>query len=234
MAGPLVVEVERLARLSDLHQPPRTGQPANVPWLQVGRGVQALPPERLRAALGCAVGGQQRVAAEAIEQIHQQQLLVLLLVLQAQLQQGEAGLAARRRLPLEQRRQLGQGPIHPLPPGQHLADARPAEQPPLGARMAGTHRLVVAVEQEAPALRRHRVVQRQPFLQQRPQQELLEEPGGVAQVPLGRAGVRHPLQAEVLGLQRGDQLHTPAAHRQQPLQQVGAHAASLLRVPAQP
>jgi hypothetical protein len=38
--------------------------------------------------------------------------------------------------------------------------------------------------------------------QQRLQQELLEEPAGVRQVPLGRARVRHALHDEVLGLQR--------------------------------
>jgi len=38
-----------------------------------------------------AVGGLQGIAAEAIQQIHQQQLLVLLLVLQAQLHQLQLG-----------------------------------------------------------------------------------------------------------------------------------------------
>ena len=56
-----------------------------------------------RAVTGQAVAGFERIAAEAIQQIHQQQLLVLLLVLQPQLDQGQG----RRRL-------LGIEPVQPF------------------------------------------------------------------------------------------------------------------------
>jgi hypothetical protein len=47
---------------------------------------------------------------------------------------------------------------------------------------------------------------------QRLQQKLLEEPGGVAQVPLRRTGVIHALQAQILRLQRLDQPQAALAH----------------------
>ena len=169
---------------------------------------------RLRPVGGGAVGRLERVAGEAVEQIHQQQLLVLLLVLQPQLQQrqrrgGLAGRSVRQNI-----EQLLQSRIDPCPPGQHRRDRRPAEQPPLRPGMAGADGVVVAVEQKAPQRIGGFVLDAVP-LAQGPQQEFLEEPGGVAEVPFRRTGIGHALQHQILRLQGDDQRFTAAAHRSQ-------------------
>ena len=87
-----------------------------------------------------------------------------------------------------------------LAPGQHLSDGRPGQEATLRSGVPFAHRLVVAVEQVAPAAIGAVVAL------QLAQQELFKEPGGVGEVPLRWARVGHPLQAEVLRLQARDQL----------------------------
>ena len=200
------------AGMADLDQAAAVLQPGGL----------GLPGQAGAGALRlAAIGRLQGVAAEAIEQVHQQQLLVLLLVLQAQLHQLQLGGA------LIQLSQHGQhGPIHLRPPGQHLGQGRAAEQAPLGPGVAGADGVVVAVENKAPGLGSWLIGPRQASLQLGPQHKLLKEPGGVAQVPLGRAGVGHPLQAEVLWLQGGHQGQALLAHPYVPRRQLLFHPAA--------
>ena len=153
---------------------------------------------------------------------------MLLFVLQTQLHQlQEPGRGGRRRI-AKVGQQLHDGGIDAVAPGEHCIDRRTTEQPPLRAGMAGADGVVVAVEQESPAAVGRFVGQRRALgggagrlgsvaasaipLQGRPQQELLEEPGGVSEMPLRRAGIGHALQSQILRFQRRDQGLTAASH----------------------
>ena len=200
------------AGMADLDQAAAVLQPGGLGLPgQAGAGV-------LRLA---AIGRLQGVAAEAIEQVHQQQLLVLLLVLQAQLHQLQLGGALIQLIQLSQH-----GPIHLRPPGQYLGQGRAAEQAPLGPGVAGADGVGRAVANKAPGLWSWLIGPCQASLQLGPQHKLLKEPGGVAQVPLGRAGVGHPLQAEVLWLQGGHQGQALLAHPYVPRRQLLFHPAA--------
>ena len=160
MARGLVVEVKPLGAVAQVHQAALAVDP-------LGRPRTRAAPAAFVRELGLQIGvggGFQRVAAEAVQQVHQQQLLVLLLVLQPQLQQ----------LRIQCVPALLEGGGDPLAPAQHLGDGGSGEQPPLGPRLPLPHRLVVAVEQVAPAAVR-RLIAHQAL-----QQKLLEKPGGVA------------------------------------------------------
>ena len=102
----LVVEVKLVALMADLRQTAGAGKPLHWSHRQRQLGLWV-------------VDGFQRLAVETIQQIHQQQFLVLLLVLQSQLHQGRDPL---RRI-LQKRLQPG---VHPLAPGQHFGNGRPA------------------------------------------------------------------------------------------------------------
>ena len=88
--------------LADRHQAPGVVQPGGGLTrfrCPAGARLKAV----FRAITGQAVAGFERIAAEAVQQVHQQELLVLLLVLQSQLDQGQG----RRCL-------LGIEPIEPF------------------------------------------------------------------------------------------------------------------------
>ena len=125
VAWGFIVEVEAAAGMTDRHQAAVMVVPAAAGWAGVpaSPGLHAIrtslglplpkplftaasmhgapgPLEgRLRPFGSRVVDGFERVAGEAIEQVHQQQLLVLLFVLQAQLHQlQEPGRGGRRRI----------------------------------------------------------------------------------------------------------------------------------------
>ena len=83
---------------------------------------------------------------------------------------------------------------------RHLGDRRAGRRAALGPGVSGADRLVVRVEDVAVG----RVEGRVPG-EARIEQERLEEPRGVAAVPLGRADVGHRLDRLVLGGERGRQ-----------------------------
>ena len=105
---------------------------------------------------------------EAIQEVHQQQFLVLLLVLQSQFHQG---LNLLRRI-LQQPFQPG---IHPMAPGQYVGDGRAAEQASLRPGMSGADGFVIGVELIAPERVAGLVIRRVGL-----QDEGVEEPRGVA------------------------------------------------------
>ena len=254
VAWGFIVEVEAAAGMTDRHQAAVMVVPAAAGWAGVpaSPGLHAIrtslglplpkplftaasmhgapgPLEgRLRPFGSRVVDGFERVAGEAIEQVHQQQLLVLLFVLQAQLHQlQEPGRGGRRRI-AKVGQQLLEGGIDAVAPDEHRIDRRTAQQAPLRAGMAGADGVVVAVEQVSPAGVGWFVGQRGALQsgagwvgsvaasaiphQGRPQQELLEEPGGVSEMPLRRAGIGHALQSQILRFQRRDQGLTTASH----------------------
>ena len=80
--------------------------------------------------------------------------------------------------------------------GGDLLAVRPRDQPALRPRVARAGRHIIRVEQIGEPLVEDAIAGKV-----RDQQELLEEPGGMRAMPLGRAGIRHRLHELVLGAQ---------------------------------
>ncbi len=138
-------------------------------------------------------------------EVHEQELLVLLLVVAAQFEQLQPPLVDPARL--EGRHHLAVDPRAEVPDLRH---ARSGDEAPLGPGLPRAHGLVVGVEQE-PEDRLGRGVPGQPA-----QDELLEEPGGVRAVPGGGAGRGHGLRDLVLGAEPGGQPVGEAADPEEP------------------
>jgi hypothetical protein len=135
-------------------------------------------------------------------EIHQDQLLVLLLVVETEIDQLldlRIG-AARAQQPIDLR-------IHVLAIGEHFFDRRAREHAALGPPVPGTDRLIIRVEEKAELLVEHAVTRLM-----RHEHELLEEPGRVSEVPLCRARVRHALHDVVFGRERRAQRDRHRAH----------------------
>ena len=127
-------------------------------------------------------------------EVGEEQLLVLLLVVQAQLQQ----LADLR--PVVVRRildQLVHGAVDMAAVGVDLAYRRPRQQPAFGTWVALADGLVIRVEEVVETRVEFAVAGVERF-----EQKGLEEPGSVGQMPLGRADVGHRLHDVVLDLER--------------------------------
>ena len=108
----------------------KTNDPAGSAPISDQAAVVADPSEppgiRARRRAGEPVGGMERVGTEDVLDVHQQQLLVLLLVMQSELDQTE-DLGGKR--PTEQ---IFDGVVDGVAIGGHLAHPRPAQQPALG------------------------------------------------------------------------------------------------------
>ncbi len=169
------------SRGADLRDSLGDGEPAGLPRRRSCRVRRPVDVDR--------VG---RVVREEVLDVHEQQLLVLLLVMATQLQQFEATLVDPARL---------EGADHGLvDAGAEVPDLRhrrAGDEPALRPRLPWADRLVVRVEQEAEH-RLRRGVARQPT-----QHELLEEPRGVCPVPRRGAGRGHRLGDLVLGAEPG-------------------------------
>jgi hypothetical protein len=126
--------------------------------------------------------------------VHQQQLLVLLLVMAAQFDQLlRVVIESARVQPAHQR------VLHILAIAADIRDARSRHQATLRPRMTAPDRLVVRIEQipvRGIELGIFRVGS---------EQKLLEEPGGVRPMPLRRTGIGHRLRCLVLGRQPSGQ-----------------------------
>lgn len=170
MAWPLVVEREAAAVVADVRDP--TGHVRPALREGVGRGVgvgRPLDVDRL-----------EDIAREEVLDVHEEQLLVLLLVVAAELDE------------VEQR--LVEGPVlepgdelllDVLAVGRDLGDARAGHVSARGAGVTLAHGLVVAVEEIAEGGVARSVGR------VGTEDELLEEPRGVGSVPLRRAGLGH-------------------------------------------
>ena len=121
--------------------------------------------------------------------VHDEQLLVLLLVVQTQLEQ------LGRSLGHTTVDELQNGGVDVLAVLGDLRDAWAGDQPALGSGVTSADGLVVGVEQEPEALVVGRVLGSE--------HERLEEPRRVGAVPLGGTGVGHRLHGLVLGAEWG-------------------------------
>ena len=178
VARPLAVESEAPAPVSNVVKPFFVRDPAV--WLQCGR---------VRSRSRRQVGRTQRVGPEGVLDVGEHQLLVLLFVVQAQLEQ-RPHLAVFIQAPARQG--FADGAVHEGPVGHHFVGARTRQQPPLRARVHCAHGLVVGVEEEAEARVEWFIGGLDPG-----EHEGLEVPGGMREVPLGWARELHRLDTLV-------------------------------------
>ena len=135
-----------------------------------------------------------RIEGEKVLHVHEQQLLVLLLMVEAEIDQVEQRWAERS---IEK---VVHGGVDVAPVLGDFVERRTGQQSADRARVPGADRIVVGIEEVA----EHRVERpvARKFLQQ---QEGLEEPGRVSLVPLRGAGIRHRLRDLVLWRQWGSE-----------------------------
>ena len=180
--GPLVVERKRLARRprrggANLHDAARLRDP--------GERIARRDPTRRRLLLP-PIRGRERIGAEQVFDVAEDQLLMLLLV-------GQAKHSARARAVVQTAFEAREHRVVDAPPVvADLVQRRAGQHPARGPLVAGPQRLVVRIEQVSER-RRHRLTT---------DDERLEEPGCVCQVPLCRTRVRHRLHLTVLGRER--------------------------------
>ncbi len=191
MTRTLVVEGKAVAGMADLDQ-----------------AALEVDPAHRRIALDrwgtrWRIGRLQRIERQHVLGIHQDQLLMLLLVIEAELEQ-RMPIAA---VPLDQV-DRGLGDMATI--GQDLLDAGTRDHAALRARMARPDGLVVGVEEIFVGRIVDAIVARV-----RAQQEGLEEPRRVCEMPLGRAGVGHRLHGLVFRRQRSSELLAERANRQE-------------------
>jgi hypothetical protein len=125
--------------------------------------------------------------------IGEQQFLMLLFVVQAQLDQVKKLGARIIGQQIHHRR------VHSLAKGKHLLQRRAGYQSAMRARVHRPDRLIVGVEQEMPG----RVTW---FVRGiAAEHEMLEEPRRVREMPFAGTGIRHRLYQEILGAQASNQ-----------------------------
>ncbi len=182
MTRGLIVEGEAGTGVADLHDPAVEDAELRRRDGSCFQVEDALPARQ--------IGGLQPVLRQQVEHVGEEQLLMLLLVGEPQHHQG-----GKVRI----RSGIGQQGVHGgvdmVAVGHHLRGAGTGDHSPRSARLSIAQGLVIGVEQVL-----ERRIER--FAPPRQEQEGLEEPGRVSQMPLGRARVRHRLGAHVLGRQR--------------------------------
>jgi hypothetical protein len=161
--------------------------------LVIEPGERLRPHRRHRPAP--RVRRREQVARQRVLDVGEDQLLVLLLVVQAERgERGDLAVVAAR----------GEERVHPLVDigavAPHLRQVGPRHEAALGPRVALADAVVIAVEEDA-----KRRIERPELRLEALEDERLEEPGDVREVPLRRARVGHRLHLAVLGRQRRSQ-----------------------------
>ena len=190
VARPFAIVGESRPVMADLHQAALVAREAE----------RRLPRHRHR--LGVAVGREQRVVTEPVEKIGHQELLVLHLVVASELRHRRDLLGIVALGVEQQRHRLGHV-------GAVVEDRLPAgarDEAAFVPRVARPGLHVVGVEEVGEA-----VVWRGVFRVLRLEDELLEKPRRVGEVPFDRARILHALQHHVLGRQWHGKGLRPAA-----------------------
>ena len=160
---------------------------------------------RLRLVPIRIIGGRDRILREGVQNVGEDQFLMLLLVVQADLQDaqhlGEVRLVGTCQQTLHRL-------VDMVPIGGHLGAVRPGQKAAQRARMTGTGRHVVGIEQVAEGGVEDVIAGKL-----RHQQKLLEEPSRVRPVPLGGTGIGHRLHDLILGAERRRAPFGLGAHR---------------------
>ena len=186
MPRTLIVEGETLTVVAQLAQTGVESGPTR--WCRArGRGVPLLVCRR------------DAVLKQDVLDVHEQQFLVLLLMLHAELEKKRDLRPARLRRAIDQGRQ---GCVNLRAIGQNLAHGRSSDQPPLRSRVPLADRLVIGVEEKLVI-----GMDRSVIWLESAQQKALEVPGGVGEMPLGGTDSRHRLYTVVFDLQRLTQRH---------------------------
>ena len=164
---------------------------------------------------GRLIGDFDRVREQDLLGVRQQQLLVLLLVVEAELDDGgKLCVVGAGREEIE-RRLVDTGTII-----MNLRECGSAQVAALGARVHIADRVVVRVEY--PLIT---IVDGGVTGLPRAENEALEEPGRMPQMPLRRAGFRAGLDDLVLDRKRGRELERRVAHRPEPFGEEVTEAA---------
>ena len=198
MARPFVVEGEVSTVIADLHQPAFEFAP--------GQRFSRPRVPRLRRTIGWP----QRVHRQRMLDVHQDQFLMLLFVMQAKFDQSMGVMLIRQEF------QHDAGDVPAI--GHHLLDTRPGDHPALRPRMSRADGLVVRIEEifegriEWPVTR-----------SVRSQDEGLEKPCRVREMPFGRAGIRHRLDRLVLGRQGSGEFLGARTDCLEPIEAVRQH-----------
>ncbi len=147
-----------------------------------------------RRAPGGVVAGSRRILRERVQDVGEQKLLMLLLVMQADLEDADhlrkIGLSCGGEQALDRRVDMG-------PERGHVVAIRARDQSALRASVARAGGDIIGVEEISEPLIEDAIAG-----QARTQQELLQEPGGMRAMPLGRTGIGHRLHHLVLGGER--------------------------------
>jgi len=131
-------------------------------------------------------------------EVGEQQLLVLLLVVKPE---GDDGFQHGERLGTRSLEERVNRRVDRAAVGSHVTHGRPGQEATPRALEGRPDPLIVGVKKVVVPL-----VDRSIGGHVGPQQERLEKPGGVREVPTSGAGVRHALKHEVLDFQRCAQL----------------------------
>ena len=137
-------------------------------------------------------------------EVRDHQFLVLLFVMQAKRNDGRERC---QPLLIDLLQQLKDTLIDVPPVGIRLLDGRPGDQPTFGSAMPFSQRIVVRVK-EVRVLWMKRLVIRNC----RKEQEGLEKPADVGEMPFGRADIWHGLDDIIFGDQRFAQVLSKAAN----------------------
>ncbi len=177
----------------------------------------AVPANAVVMQCGCrfqvaAIDRVQRVLRKDVLDVHQQQFLMLLLVLQAQLDPvHDFGGVLLWRMG----QQLAHCPIDMLAEPVDVLYARARDQPALNPWERRAVGFIVGIEQVVVSR-----IQRLVAWQIRLEQKCLEKPADMRQVPFRRADVGHALDDVVFDLQRCTNCLTGGAYLLEALQQV--------------
>jgi len=146
--------------------------------------------------------------------VGEHQLLMLLFVVQAECQEMvEPGAGRAIQQPVHLR-------IDVLAIGADLCHCRPGQEPALATQVHLADRVVIGIEEIVETF-----VELTIAGQVRDQQEILEEPAGMCQMPLGRADIGHRLRHEILGLQRLAEVQRLLPHAPVAVLQIGVGPA---------
>jgi hypothetical protein len=184
VARPLIIERETGTGMADLVEPAGELDPS---------GRRRARRHRIWARR--LIGRQQRVDREDVLDVHQDQFLMLLFVLQAQFDEGR-GLMPHRRAGLINQPQHRRADMVAI--GADRIDRRARQKPAFRPWVAWPGRLVIGIEQISEGRIEHPVSR-----VERPEQKGLEEPTGVGEMPFCRADVGHRLDRLVLGREVG-------------------------------